>query len=253
MFTNPKRWTQGESGIRAESVNNSIPGNLDAVRSLCSSHMAVSAQYEGASLVFPTGGVYVEGSHQYFTFSSTFQSGGKGAAAAWPGAEIVGSSSQAGIVWIPISSLLAAKKATESLFWNIEVGARPISSSVVYIPYGAVGSVGWVTYWGALDAIASNITYQYLGSDADSAPAAPLRNLSWNPAYTTRSVGSKGVTGVTWGTGNVPLNTQDMSTTNVDICAFKVMMKFFSDNRTTNYVNSIGATDFTLRVTVGIG
>ena len=244
MFTNPKVWVQGESGIRAESVNNSVPNNITAIRSLCSSHAAVSSTYPGSTLTFPTlyttvGYTAWTAAYAEYTFPSTNDAT---LPSIWGvGPTVVGSRNQSGIVWIPMASLLAAKKSTESLFWNITIAAAPISSTFS-------GSIS-MPAWGRLAAITAKASYQYLGSNLDATSAAPIRTIDFLP-QSSEAIASNRT--ATWSTGNVALNTQDMSSTAASIACFRVMFRVYPDT-SLNFINTVGAQDFTLNVTVGIG
>lgn len=230
MFTRPKTWTQGESGIRAESVNNGLPNNLEAVRSLAISHTAVSASYPGSTMTFPE--VFVEGAFTRYSFPSMYVAGNAGV---WTGAEAVGANAPAGVVWIPLAGLLAAKKTTENVVWNIEVTARPINVSRgrIFPPES-----------GRLGALGARVAYQYLGSELDVSPG-PVRTITVNSLDSTDSYRA------IWRTGNINLNTQDMSNTNVSLCAFRIYFDILAEN-STNYFGSVGAKDFTLTVNVGL-
>jgi len=271
VFTDPKKWVTGESGIRTESFNKSLPGNLNAVRDLCSSTVAVASHYQGSTMNFQgvANQAAIAGTYSYFDFPATNYTINNSAAysSLWPTAKaVVGNRSQAGIVWVPMASLLAAKKTNESLYWNVEVTAQPIArqdpsevstyQEVSYWPpgsgppplelvtssnpgYGFVGP-SYVT---------SKLAFQYLGSDVQASPAAPERTIEWNSSYSNSTSNSSAI----FGTGNVAIDTQDMSSTNVAICAFKVRFKLFGYVSSNYNFASVGMKNFTLRVTVGIG
>ena len=271
MFTDPKRWTTSESGIRAESFNKSVPRNLDAVRSLCSSTIAVASHYQGSTMNFQgvANQAAIPGTYSYFDFPATSYTINNAASysALWPTAKaFVGGRSQAGVVWVPIASLLAAKKTNESLYWNIEVTAQPIArqdpsevsiyQEPAYWPPGSgTPPLELVTSYNSgygfvgPSYVTSKLAFQYLGSDSQASPGAPERTIEWSGLYSNSTSSSWAI----FGTGNVPIDTQDMSSTNVAICAFKLRFKLFGYVSSNYNFASVGMKNFTLRVTVGIG
>lgn len=270
MFTDPKKWTTLESGVRAESFNKSVPQNLDSVRSLCSSSIAVASHYQGSTMNFQgvANTAAISGTFSYFDFPATdyTTTNYTSYSSFWPSSsQVVGGRSQAGIVWVPMASLLAAKKTNESLYWNVEVTAQPIARqdpfqyTIYEEPYWPPGSgppplesrtitnpgYGFV----GPRYVTSKLAFQYLGSDVQASPAAPERTIEWNSLYSNSTSSSSAI----FGTGNVAIDTQDMSSTNVAICAFKVRFKLFGYVSDDYNFNSVGMKNFTLRVTVGIG
>jgi hypothetical protein len=265
MFTDPKQWTTGESGIRTESFNKSVPNNLDAVRNLCSSTIAVASHYPGSTMNFQ--GVpdpaSIPGTYSYFDFPATSYTTTN--TSFWTGATVVGSRSQSGIVWIPMASLLAAKKSTESLYWNIEVTAEPIArqdpydyiimEEPAYWPPGSgTPPLEPHTYYSpgygfvGPSYVTSKLAYQFIGSESQASPGAPERTIEWSSANSNSSSNRS----ATFGTGNVAIDTQDMSSTDVTICAFKLRFKLFGYVSSNYNFASVGMKNFTLRVTVGI-
>ena len=266
MFTDPKQWTTSESGIRTESFNKSVPKNLDAVRSLCSSTIPVASHYQGSTMNFQgvANAAAIPGTYSYFDFPATdytttlYTTYGSATT-------IVGSRSQAGVVWIPMASLLAAKKSTESLYWNVEVTAEPIARQDPYSYVVMEEPYYWPpgsgppplephTYYNpgygfvGPSYVTSKLACQYLGSELDASPAAPERTVEWSGTYSNSTSNSFAI----FGTGNVPIDTQDMSSTNVTICAFKLRFKLFGYVSSDYNFQSVGMKNFTLRVTVGI-
>lgn len=165
MFVRPRTWVNGESGIRSDSLNKSLPYNLDAVRSLFLRRVGVSTKtnesvtlqrksadqiYTVSSLVdFPNSAVAdqtvnVFGGTSYSTVNTQYP---------------------AGVLWVPFANLQQAKKTWEKIYFQVTVRA-------FFAPmYNDQYSVNW-----------SRIEYDYMGSSLDaSTPSTAIANVSWSP------------------------------------------------------------------------
>lgn len=244
MFTQPRTWVHGESGIRAESFNNSLPRNLDAVRDLCSSFVVFSATYPGSTLEIPDNPG--EGSAREFNFPSTIYD--TQTPPFWEGSTVPSRSDEA-IIWIPYGSLAAAAKSSTGrvVYWNVQITAEPVAYQDPYTDNKGNSYPGH----GFLDerSIPTQIRYQYLGSDVDSSPGPSDSNERLLSLVRITKIRSN--KGVVLSTGNVPINTNDMSTTNVSICAYRLSLRVLGAVQAADK-NSIGLKNFGICVTVGV-
>lgn len=209
MFTAPRTWKEAESAIRHESFNASVPGNLDAFKSLMTKRVGIATKSSEVVYLQRGSNTTTVSSTNYFdggtigedNLTDQFAGGGLVTTAYSP-------TNPPCVLWVPFKALNAAKKSSESIYIQVRLNAQ-------YVPIDPYNNVYPVT--------GSLIEYEYLGSEADSSPASGVfSSLGWSSTLSsnTRSNGR-----IYLATEESLLDTSAMSTTNVSLAAFRFRLK----------------------------
>lgn len=204
MFFVPRTWTNGESGIRSDSLNKSLPDNLEAFRSLMKRRVVVSTRENKTINIqrVPADQIYAVSS--YCNFDSTFiPEPNPGVFGTGMTTRVEPTFNPSAVAWVPFASINAAKKSSENIYFQVFL-------RFFFGPkYPDVYSTNY-----------SLVEYEYIGSDVHSKPSTNVSKIAWSPALSNTS----GTT-ISLVTEETPIDTSAMINPSPSIAAFKFRFK----------------------------
>ena len=209
MFIVPRTWSQGESAIRHESVNQGLANNLEAFRQLATKRIGIATRsneviqlQRGSNTSTVTSTTYLNGGSATESVPAAFLGNGMSTTSAF-------AVNQPCVLWVPFKAINAFKKSSESIYIQVRLSAEYRTPDEWNETYPVTGSV---------------IEYEYLGSSADPTPASNVfSSIGWSPTLSSPTLGSSGR--IYLATQETQIDTSAMSTTDVSLAAFRFRFK----------------------------
>lgn len=218
MFTSPRTWTQGESSIRYDSVNQSLPENLNEFRNLMSTRVSVSTTDSRTIFAQRVSSADRFTVSQVIPFDSATTS--SPTATDFWGTGMPTNVQQtlfnSAVLWVPIASINEAKKSTETIKLQVFV-------SFFYLPFRADGLYENGT---------TVVECQYMGSDLQSSPGTS--------APQTIPLSGSGYNNIFLSSAKVALDTSMVTPGNPSIAAFKLVVRQYGLTTLPRAVPAIG-------------